>query len=57
MKLLSTLLALSWISNAQAGCSSNLLIDNYSNYANNLNSLGQWTSGELLEAALRSIYV
>jgi peptidoglycan/xylan/chitin deacetylase (PgdA/CDA1 family) len=51
MKLLGTLLALSWISTAQAGCSSNLLIDNYSNYANNLNSLGQWTSGELLQAA------
>jgi hypothetical protein len=31
---------------AQAACTTNLLIDNYANYANNLNSLGQWTSGE-----------
>jgi hypothetical protein len=30
---------------AQAACSSNLLIDDYANYAKNTNSLGQWTSG------------
>ncbi|CZR68593.1 probable deacetylase [Phialocephala subalpina] len=47
MKFLSAgLLALSWVSAARAACSSNLLIDNYSNYANNLNSLGQWTSDD-----------
>jgi hypothetical protein len=38
--------ALVWVGAAQAACTSNLLIDNYANYANNLNSLGQWTSGE-----------
>lgn len=31
---------------AQGVCSTNLLIDNYANYANNRNSLGQWTSGK-----------
>lgn len=31
---------------ASSACSSNLLVDNYSNYANHLNSLGQYTSGE-----------
>jgi hypothetical protein len=30
----------------QAACTTNLLIDNYANFANNLNSLGQWTGGE-----------
>jgi hypothetical protein len=39
-------LALLWARAAQAACSTNLLIDNYANYAKNLNSLGQWTSGE-----------
>lgn len=29
-----------------SACTTNLLVDNYANYANNLNSLGQWTSGE-----------
>jgi hypothetical protein len=38
--------ALTWASVARAACSANLLIDNYANYANNLNSLGQYTSGE-----------
>ncbi|KUJ16056.1 uncharacterized protein LY89DRAFT_102026 [Mollisia scopiformis] len=47
MNLLTTgLLALSWASTARATCSGNLLIDNYANYANNLNSLGQWTSDD-----------
>jgi hypothetical protein len=40
------LLSLSWLGVAQAACSTNLLIDNYANYAQNLNSLGQWTSGK-----------
>lgn len=40
------LLALLWAGAAQGACTTNLLIDNYANYANNLNSLGQWTSGE-----------
>lgn len=47
MKFLTAgLLALSGVSIVRAACSSNLLIDNYSNYANNLNSLGQWTSDD-----------
>lgn len=44
--LLGASLALAWAAGAQAVCSSNLLIDNYSNYANHLNTLGQFTSGE-----------
>ncbi|PMD25424.1 carbohydrate esterase family 4 protein [Hyaloscypha hepaticicola] len=39
-------LYLLWARTAQAGCTTNLLIDNYANYANNLNSLGQWTSDD-----------
>ena len=26
-------------------CTSNLLVDDYARWSNNLNSLGQWTSG------------
>jgi hypothetical protein len=47
MKLPVTIFcAFAWAGVAQAACSTNLLIDNYANYANNLNSLGQYTSGE-----------
>lgn len=41
----SIVIALSWANAAQAACSSNLVVDNYSNFASNLNTLGQWTSG------------
>ncbi|KAH8762198.1 carbohydrate esterase family 4 protein [Hyaloscypha sp. PMI_1271] len=36
-------LALLCAGTVQAACTTNLLIDNYANFANNLNSLGQWT--------------
>lgn len=47
MKLFSTSLitvALAAVAKA-ATCSSNLLIDDYSKYSSNTNSLGQYTSG------------
>lgn len=28
-----------------AACTTNLLVEDYSNYANHLNKLGEWTSG------------
>lgn len=46
ISLSAAFLALSWASAAQAACSSNLLVDNFANYANHLNSLGQYTSGK-----------
>ncbi|KAF4634245.1 hypothetical protein G7Y89_g3861 [Cudoniella acicularis] len=42
----AAILALSWASAARAACSANLLVDNYSNYANHLNTLGQYTSDD-----------
>ncbi|KAG9238451.1 carbohydrate esterase family 4 protein [Amylocarpus encephaloides] len=41
-----TALTVSWANIAQAVCSSNLVIDNYSNFANHLNTLGQYTSDD-----------
>jgi hypothetical protein len=47
MKLpLPALWALAWTNTVNGACSSNLLVDNYADHANNLNSLKQWTSGE-----------
>ncbi|KAH6675433.1 carbohydrate esterase family 4 protein [Halenospora varia] len=46
ISLSAAFLALSWASAAQAACSSNLLVDNFANYANHLNSLGQYTSDD-----------
>lgn len=40
------LYGLGWAGTVHAACSTNLIIDNYSNYANNLNSLGQYTSDD-----------
>lgn len=40
--------ALLWTRSAQAACSANLLVDNYANFANSLNSLGLYTSGRAL---------
>lgn len=36
----------------RAACSSNLLIDNYSKFTSNTNSLGQWTSGKQFFSSL-----
>ncbi|KAH8676890.1 carbohydrate esterase family 4 protein [Tricladium varicosporioides] len=46
ISLSSAFWALSWTSAVQAACSSNLLVDNFANYANHLNSLGQYTSDD-----------
>ncbi|RDL37744.1 Uncharacterized protein BP5553_05177 [Venustampulla echinocandica] len=35
-----------WANTAHAACTTSLLVDDYSNYANNLNSLGQYTSDD-----------
>jgi hypothetical protein len=42
---LTLFLALNWTAAARAVCSSNLLIDDYSRYSSNKNSVGQWTGG------------
>jgi hypothetical protein len=39
-------LALAYAGGVHAACSSNLLVDNYANYANHQNSLGSYTSGK-----------
>ncbi|TVY78501.1 Peptidoglycan-N-acetylglucosamine deacetylase [Lachnellula suecica] len=43
---ISAAFLLSCVGAVQAACSTNLVVDNYSNYANNLNSLGQYTSDD-----------